>query len=280
MILVRPKLLAALTAAALLLLGAASPAAASPTADSPAPATGYAALGDSYAAGVGAGAYDQAGGDCHRSTRGYPALLAARAKPSAFQDVACTGATAASVLSDQLPAVPTGTAGLVTLTVGGNDLDFVDAVTSCLQPFTTEGKCNQALDHSTQLLRDQLPGALDRLLTGIGQAQPSARVVVTGYPHLLETGTTCFVATTSERKRFNALTDQLDDVLRQRTAAQGDRFRFADPRPAFAGHGICTAHGPEWINRIVLTPLWESFHPTADGQSLGYLPTVATAVTG
>ena len=272
MIPVRPKLLAAL-AALPLLLGAASPASAA------IPPGGYAALGDSYAAGVAVGAYDPASGDCHRSARAYPALWAARAKPAAFLDVACSGATTQNVLSDQLPAVPAGT-GLVTLTAGGNDLDFVDAVTGCLQPFTTEAKCNQALDNSTQLLQNQLPGRLDQLLTAVGQAAPDARVVVTGYPHLLETGTTCFVGTSSARKRFDTLIDQLDDVIQQRTLAHGDHFRFADPRPAFAGHGICTPHGEEWITRLVLTPLWESFHPTADGQSLGYLPTVAPAITG
>ncbi|MDH6130844.1 lysophospholipase L1-like esterase [Kitasatospora sp. MAA4] len=269
MIPVRHKLLAALAAVPLLLLAAATPA--------PAAAAGYVALGDSYAAGVAAGAYDPASGDCHRSTRAYPALLAAQSASAPFLDLACNGSTAESVLSGQVPSVPAGT-GLVTLTAGGNDLGFADAVIGCLQPFTTDAKCDQALDHSAQVLRDDLPGRLDRLLTGIGQAAPGARVVVTGYPDLLHTGTTCFVGTDARRKRFDALIDQVDELIRRQAQAHGDRF--ADPRAAFADHEICAAHGPEWITRIVLTPLWESFHPTADGQSRGYLPVVAAAARG
>ncbi|MHA6759089.1 hypothetical protein [Streptacidiphilus sp. PAMC 29251] len=33
---------------------------------------GYAALGDSYSSGVGAGSYLSSGGDCDRSTKSYP----------------------------------------------------------------------------------------------------------------------------------------------------------------------------------------------------------------
>ncbi|WP_035804816.1 SGNH/GDSL hydrolase family protein [Kitasatospora mediocidica] len=266
---VRHKLLAALAAVPLLLLTAATPA--------PAAATGYVALGDSYAAGVAAGAYDPASGDCHRSTRAYPALLAAQAGSAPFLDLACNGATSEDVLTNQVPSIPAGT-GLVTLTAGGNDLGFADAVIACLQPFTTDAKCYQALDHSAQVARDDLPGRVDRLLDGIGRAAPGARVVVTGYPDLLHTGTTCFVGTDARRKRFDALTDQVDALLQQRAQAHGDRF--ADPRGSFADHEICAAHGTEWITRIVLTPLWESFHPTAEGQAHGYLPVVAAAVGG
>lgn len=266
MIPARHKLLAALAAVPLLLLGAVSPA--------PAATTGYAALGDSYAAGVAAGDYDQGSGACHRSRHGYPALWAAQHGPSAFLDAACISATVQDVIDRQLPAVPAGT-GLVTLTVGGNDLGFTEAVVACLQPFTTEERCTAALDHSAQRLQDELPGRLDRLLTAVRRTAPAARVVVTGYPHLLETGTTCWVGTDGRRARFNALTDRLDELIQRQATAHG--ARFADPRGDFGGHGICTPHGAEWITRIVLTPLWESFHPTAEGQAHGFLPAVAAA---
>lgn len=266
MIPLRHKLPAAL-AAVPLLFAAASPA--------PAATGGYAALGDSYAAGVAAGDYQQGSGDCHRSNHGYPALWAAQHGPSAFLDAACSGATTQDVLDHQVPSLPAGT-GLVTLTVGGNDLGFSDAVIGCLQPITTEDRCTAALDHSTALLNDELPGRLDRLLTAVAAAAPGARVVLTGYPHLLETGTTCWVGTDPRRARFNTLTDRLDELIHQQATAHG--ARFADPRPTFAGHGVCTPHGEEWITRIVLTPLWESFHPTADGQSQGFLPVVAGAL--
>lgn len=170
MITLRHRTGTVLAALPLLLLAVAAPgpAAAATTAGRP----GYVALGDSYAAGVAAGSYDPASGDCHRSTRAYPALWAAGHPGGDFLDLACGGADTAAVLSGQLPRLPAGTA-MVTLTVGGNDLDFSDAVVDCLQPLTTEGRCTQALDHAAELLHDQLPGRLDRLLGAIGQAAPA-----------------------------------------------------------------------------------------------------------
>lgn len=277
MITLRHRTLTAVAALPLLLAAAPAPAAAAASGAAVRP--GYVALGDSYAAGVAAGSYDPASGDCHRSGRAYPALWAAGHPGGGFLDLACSGADTAQVLAQQVPQLPAGT-GAVTLTVGGNDLDFTDAVVGCLQPLTTEGKCGQALDHSAELLRDQLPGRLDQLLGAIGKAAPGARLVVTGYPHLLQerAAGTCWAGTEARRTRFDQLTDQLDELIQRQAAAHG--ARFADPRTAFSGHGVCAEHGDEWITGLVLLNLWESFHPTADGQARGYLPAVTRELAG
>jgi len=264
---VRHQFLAA--AIALPLVLGASPASAAQ------PGARYAALGDSYAAGVGAGSYDKASGDCHRSARSYPALWAGEHHPAAFLSVACSGAATQHVLRDQLPRVPADST-LVTLTVGGNDLDFATAAAACLQPLTTDARCDRALDESERLLREELPGKLEQTYRAVSAAAPAARVVVAGYPHLLETGTTCWVGTDARRARFNALTDRLDELIQRQADKQG--FRFADVRSPFSGHGVCARSGEEWITRIVLTSIWESFHPTPDGQARGYLPNVSAAV--
>jgi len=266
---VRHRLSAALAAVPLLLISAA------PAVAADAPPLRYSALGDSYASGVAAGPYDPAGGDCHRSTGAHPARWAAAHSPEAFLHAACSGATTADVRDDQLPRVPADTT-LLTVTVGGNDLGFADAAGACLQPLTTEARCDRALDESERRLREELPARLDTLYTAVRDRAPAARVVVTGYPHLLETGTTCWVGTDARRARFNTLTDRLDELIDRQAGKHG--FAFADVRPAFAGHGVCAGGDREWITRIVLTPLWESFHPTADGQSLGYLPAVTAAL--
>ncbi|MER6397387.1 SGNH/GDSL hydrolase family protein [Kitasatospora sp. NPDC001603] len=267
----RHPLLAALAAVPLLLCAA--PAAAAAPADAP---PRYAALGDSYAAGVAAGAYDPAAGDCHRSANAYPALWAADHGATGFLAAACNGATTADVRGGQLPKVGADTT-VLTLTVGGNDLGFAGAAADCLQPLTTEARCAATLDESGRRLREELPGRLSALYDDVRTAAPRARVVVTGYPHLLRTGTTCLIGTDARRQRFNALTDELDELIRREAEARG--FAFADVRTAFEGHGVCAGAGREWITGIVLPRLWESFHPTPEGQSLGYLPAV-TAATG
>ncbi|MFG3052789.1 SGNH/GDSL hydrolase family protein [Kitasatospora sp. NPDC048239] len=269
----RHRLLAALAATPLLALTAAGPARAVDTSALDAPPR-YAALGDSYAAGTGAGAYEQDGGDCHRSANAYPALWAADHGATAFLAAACSGATTADVRRDQLPRVAADT-GLVTLTAGGNDLGFAQAAGDCLQPLTTESRCDRTLDEAERRLREELPDRLAELYDGVRTAAPAARVVVTGYPHLLRTGTTCLIGTDPRRQRFNALTDELDELIRRQAGTFG--FGFADVRTAFEGHEVCAPAGREWITGIVLPRLWESFHPTADGQSLGYLPAVTAA---
>ncbi|WP_405010532.1 SGNH/GDSL hydrolase family protein [Kitasatospora sp. NBC_01539] len=263
----RPKLLAALTAVPLML--SAAPASA-------APAARYAALGDSFAAGVGAGGYDPASGACHRSAGAYPALWRDGHGPADFLFAACSGALTADVLRDQVPRVPTD-ATLVTLTVGGNDLAFADAAVACLQPLTTDARCDAALDESERRLAEELPGRLDTLYRALDARAPAARVVVTGYPHLLGTGSTCVIGTAARRSRFNTLTDRLDELIGRQSEKQG--FRFADVRAGFTGHGACRGGPDEWIHPITL-PLWESYHPKASGQSGGYLPSVSDAVLG
>jgi len=62
----------------------------------------YVALGDSYAAGQGAGSYLN---DCKQSTKGYPALLAAEKHVRLEANETCTGATTAEVADTQLSAL-------------------------------------------------------------------------------------------------------------------------------------------------------------------------------
>ncbi|MFB7668711.1 SGNH/GDSL hydrolase family protein [Kitasatospora sp. NPDC056138] len=239
--------------------------------------TGYVALGDSFSSGVGAGSYDPAGGDCHRSRLAYGPLWAAGHPVGRSDFLACSGARTDEVLRDQLPRVGTDTT-LATITVGGNDLDFAKAAAACLQPLTVEPVCDAALAESERRLRDELPGSLALTYHAIADAAPHAKVVVVDYPRLLEHGTAlCTVGTPARRDRFNALTDRLDELIQTQATRQG--FKFADVRGTFAGHGVCAGGGQEWINRIVVPAYWESFHPTAVGQAQGYLPPVSAAIT-
>ncbi|MEV0965282.1 SGNH/GDSL hydrolase family protein [Streptomyces sp. NPDC049910] len=233
----------------------------------------YAALGDSYASGVGAGSYIPSSSECLRSSRSYASLWAAAHGPKEFQFLACSGATATDVLQSQVPRMSRATT-LVTLTVGGDDLDFSRTVQSCLLPASTDAACDQAIDQAEHILQNELPEKLQRLYQAIDSAAPESRVVLAGYPHVVEIGTpTCMVGTPARRAKFNAVTDQLDDLIRKTGNKQG--FAFADARLPFAGHGVCARRGvPEWINAEV-EPSFASFHPNVTGQRIGYLPTVS-----
>ncbi|MFJ6751133.1 SGNH/GDSL hydrolase family protein [Streptomyces sp. NPDC091266] len=233
-------------------------------------ATGYVALGDSYSAGVGAGSYDSGSGSCKRSTKAYPALWAAAHAPSSYRSTACSGARTGDVLNGQLAPIDSST-GLVSITIGGNDAGFADTMTTCA--LNSESACLSRVAQAVDYIRATLPGQLDGVYNAIGQKAPAARVVVLGYPHFYKIGGSCS-AGLSEKSRtaINGAADEINSVTAKRAADHG--FAFADVNATFAGHELCS--GSPWLHSVTL-PVDESYHPTAAGQSGGYLPAFASA---
>src|SRR3954452_21860861 len=80
--------------------------------------TKYVALGDSYAAGQGAGPYLD---NCYRSENSYSELAADANAITLVTNAACSGKRTQDVVSTQLKRLDKST-GLVTLTAGGNNL--------------------------------------------------------------------------------------------------------------------------------------------------------------
>lgn len=225
----------------------------------------YVALGDSYAAGLGAGGAPQ-GGACRRSPDAYPARAAASLPGLRLDTRACSGATTTDVLAGQVPAV-TPAARLVTVTAGGNDAGFASVMVGCaLAP------CGPAVAAAARLVRSLLPARLDALYRAVRARAPAARVLVLGYPRLFGPlwcpGAAGF--STMERGALNALADALDAVLAARAAAAGVRYRSTIG--AFAAHGVCSPD--PWLHGLdPWHPSW-SFHPTRTGQARGYAPLV------
>ena len=260
------SLLRALAAVALGVGLVAVPAAVSPSAAFAAPSTDYVALGDSYSSGTGVNSYDL-DASCQRSSRAYPALWAARRGTASFAFAACAGATTSSVRSGQLGALNAGT-DLVTITVGGNDADFVGTVLTC--KLGSDSACFSKLAAVNAFITGTLPGRLDAIYADIKARAPNARLVVLGYPRLFQVnGTTncLFEVGTAKRSRLNATADLLSTVTAERVAAAGGTY--LDARGTYAGRGICAAspylNGTTW-------PIGDSYHPNRNGHSRGYLP--------
>jgi lysophospholipase L1-like esterase len=225
----------------------------------------YVALGDSYAAGVGAGSYDGSG--CLRSSKGYPVLLDSEGRIDLQVNATCAGAKT----SDVRRTVASGASGLnpetrlVTLTVGGNDLGFAGLAGACLAGTTEE--CLDAI----RTAEGKLPGLgsdLTKLYLEVAEAAPDARIVVTGYPFLVEpSGATIVTA-------FRAATVRLNDTIEQAVAAAREadvKIVYVDVTAAFAGHGIYTS--VPFINAPAGT--LEDFHPNEDGY-VAYADAIAT----
>lgn len=218
----------------------------------------YVALGDSYAAGVGAGNYLTDGTSCQRSLGGYPGLLAGT-HGYALNLQACSGADTGDLLGQMTTLSPA--TRRVSISVGGNDIGFAPVISECMKP-SWWGNCTSAVDGARARIANVLPARLRTVYSAVRAKAPNAQVIVTGYPRLFN-GRDCSVTTffsLSEMTRLNAAADALNATLRREAEAAG--FQFIDPTQSFLGHAVCG--NPEWIHNASMTAS-ESFHPKAAG---------------
>ncbi len=216
------------------------------------PATRYVALGDSYAAGMGAGGET---GKCRVSDTSYPDLFAEQSHVDLIVNAACSGATTSDLLNSQLIALDDRT-DLVTVSVGGNDLGVADVAGSC-----AAGKavaCRDQLSSALSLL-NILPQRLDAVYKAIAQAAPNARIVVTGYAALYDVSNSSapdFGMATA----IDAATIGLNEVIKEAVEkARESGIPMTFVAVDFDGHGIGSAH--PWIHGTGA----DAFHPTAAG---------------
>jgi lysophospholipase L1-like esterase len=224
----------------------------------------YVALGDSYSAGVGTDAPTNV--PCYRSPLGFAPMIAEK-NGWTLDYQACSGLTAAQILSDQVPAM-SKTTDVVTVTAGGNDIHFGDVIGACV--VGNDAQCAGMIGQATQAVVGTLPQALDQLYRGIKAGAPKAKIVVAGYPRLFgaDDCATQPKVNAAERIALNAVADAVDTVIAAR--ARAAHLTYVDVRDAFVGHATCAAK--PYINTLVGTPAaypgWDSFHPNRDGNAV------------
>src|SRR6478736_2318519 len=149
--------------------------------------TKYIALGDSYAAGQGAGLYKN--DTCYRSANSYSELAAETKAIKLVTNAACSGKTTQEVVATQLRQL-NKTTELVTITAGGNNLGFGDIVTNCgtaIFDSAFAAACAAAsATAKAKLVSGQLAGEVASMIQSVQAAAPNAKIVVTGYPYLFD----------------------------------------------------------------------------------------------
>jgi hypothetical protein len=229
----------------------------------------YSALGDSFAAGVGAGT-------------AYPVVLAGGAANVNFLAVA--GDTTATVAADQIPLIP-HTTKQVTLTVGGNDLLFVQKAMACFNALTA---CAfSAADLGT------LTKSLSANIAAIHAAAPAATIYVTGYPLLFQAAQTTgdigfcvagdlttgpLIISEAKADAMDADAVALNSAIMSAIAGPTQRYaNYVDVTVAFTRHGLCGTpsyasqlpNPDSYINPVHVTATGVdagSLHPNAAGQ--------------
>jgi lysophospholipase L1-like esterase len=255
----------------------------------------YSALGDSFAAGFGAGTPSI---ELGQSAQAYPVVLAGGDNlnflASSWTGTG-SGVTTATVAADQIPRIPL-TTQQVTLTVGGNDLGFVPKATAC---FTDPNAC--AFDAADLVQLGTLTESLSAKITAIHVKAPAATIYVTGYPLLFQaaqtlgdsgscvagdiagdiagdTSTVPLVITEAQADALDADAVALNSAIMSAIAGPTHRYaKYVDVTAAFTGHGLCgtyasqlpNAHtyiNPVHVIGISVDVTTGPLHPTAHGQ--------------
>ncbi|KXP03069.1 SGNH/GDSL hydrolase family protein [Tsukamurella pseudospumae] len=283
-------------------LGAA-PAAAAP------PAPAYVALGDSYSslpadATVGTSQQERS---CGRSTQNYPKLVAASLglAPNALRDNTCGGAKTDDAFTRQRAGSPklgyysaapqlTGIGAetkLVTISLGGNDGDlFANILEACAAPSASKTvRCTadertrpaRLSDGAVTARLARITAANERIVRAVRERAPRARILVVGYPSVLDGDRSCaairFFRTASIPWMRSILTERLNRAVRQ--AAASTQAEYIDMEPASKGHELCSAR--PWINGVDDDPRAAEMHPfPEEGRAVAAAITAALRASG
>ncbi|KAI9798476.1 MAG: hypothetical protein M1833_004742 [Piccolia ochrophora] len=145
----------------------------------------YAAVGDSYSSGLGAGNVLKGKDDekCSRYDGAYPVLFKEylRLADDAFHFVACKGHTSEQII-DQVKNLP-GNHDLITVTAGGNDVHLSDVLLKCFYlPNTNEATCDKAIQEAEREISTNLEENIDKLLTALQtRIKPAGLILWTLY---------------------------------------------------------------------------------------------------
>jgi lysophospholipase L1-like esterase len=230
------------------------------------------ALGSSYAAGFGIQPQQTGAGACGRSQLDYPHLVATKLHLQ-LDDVSCGGAVTANALNTPQGSAPpqidavTSRTRLVTMTIGGNDVNYIGTAIACGHNSACTAAANPAqIDAAFQAL----PHSLTELIQAIRAKAPSATIVLVTYPRLVPpTACPALHYTPAATRLVGSMGQRLEQVFV--TVAKADHVRLADPYLMGATHGPCATGTNKWIAGLIATNGFE-YHPTVAGhQEMAHL---------
>ncbi|MFW0788537.1 SGNH/GDSL hydrolase family protein [Gordonia sp. CPCC 205333] len=257
-----------------------------------APGDTYVAMGSSYAAGPGiAPVVDRA---CLRSGRNYPHQVASALELHLI-DVTCSGATTADIISRhqrvrhgqhslprQIDAVTSRTR-LVTITIGGNDIDYIGRMTadSCRNAVTAPipggeavgqvaGRaCHTALEPERPARRSstlrQVQKALVRIVDAVHDRAPDAKVFLVQYLPVLNSDGVICPTVPLQPQRVAELADEYRRLVAATSAAAARSGATVVSAPT--GHLGCDAM--PWVTGFQLGNPFAGgaipYHPNLDG---------------
>lgn len=241
----------------------------------------YVALGDSFASGPLIPHQRDNPVGCMRSDRNYPTLVANHLRVTEFVDVTCGGARTENMTQPQRLSFNshhpqfdalTEDTGLVTVTISGNDIGYVDILKTCGTKSLFDPKGNPCQRHYTRHGTDELQRRVNEanwkveaVLRGIVDRAPRAAVVVVGYLRILPPRDGCwpvFPIARGDVPYLVGVQDELNAMLGRRAKDIG--ATFVNPG-ATTGHDACQVPKLKWIEGLIPTSPAAPVHPNAAG---------------
>ncbi len=235
------------------------------------PGDTYVALGSSFASGPAI--LDVADQSCLRSTNNYPSIVAAKLKLS-LTDVTCGATTTDQILTQpngvhppQIEALTPDTK-LVTITIGGNDVNYTVSNLGCSSAGANGESCvgTTLNPQDVDAALATLPGKMANTLNAIKEKAPKARVVVLPYLRVLPpSATPCPPSVPmqpADMKYLVGFGDKLHTIIKQAAAtAKVDYVESYTPK----GHDACAAPDQRWVEGQVPASPAFMFHPNGAG---------------
>ena len=252
-------------------------------------------MGDSFQSGEGGSSYeegtDTGSNKCHRSTMAYPRQLVDRGIVNLDLDFgACSGAVTGDLDEaysedgapyddgisqyDRLDAATK----LVTIGIGGNDLNFSGILRSCiLSNFSISNEtCERRSSANLNADWMRLMGEdfLGKVYREIRSRAPYARIVVLGYPRFYveggqgnrETGDYCSGVRLTDQIWMNSEVRRLGDYIEDKARSLG--LQYVDTYATPEGHELCSGATESFLNGIKIINSEESYHPNDFGHTL------------
>lgn len=231
----------------------------------------YVNLGDSYSAAIGTGgiAASPPGSECFQGDGpDHVSELDAKNRVTLILDAACAGATTDGIqeIAGTAPVERAlRRAELVTLTLGGNDVGWIDVIEACSRQGTAEA-CDEAVDGALPLIETAAASAGETVAAI--DARTCGQIVVLGYPRLFSGDAASPLISAERAVQLNALTEDLNDAL-QEAVEEDDAAQFVDVMAYFEGHAADSAD--PWIHVDPTDPADPgNLHPNESGYLAGY----------
>jgi lysophospholipase L1-like esterase len=155
----------------------------------------------------------------------------------------------------------TASTRLVTITIGGNDVDYNTTAVECgvFGPACVAAVNRKAMNTDFR----KLPHSLSSLVKAIRSRAPAVTIVLVPYPRLVPPRPCAALNYTPATSQLvSSIGARLEKVFV--TVAKATKIRIADPYVLGAGHGPCAAGASSWIAGLIPNN-GAPYHPTAAG---------------